>query len=105
MISSLQFRLQLFHRQPDHVAERAGNFRHNQVAVLLNRVGARLVERIDLGEVIVNLPGGQRPEGYVCADGENAFPMRAKMNQADAGNDLVRPSLQSRQHAASRLRD
>ena len=26
--------------------------------------------------------------------------MRVKMNQADAGDNLVRPSLQSRQHAA-----
>ena len=36
---------------------------------------------------------------HVRAHRKNPFPVRAQMNQADAGDDLVRPALQPRQHS------
>lgn len=87
-----------FHGQTDHIAERAGNFRDNLVAVLLNRIGAGLVEQIHPGNVILDLPGSKRMEGHVGAHGKKPLTASAQMNQAYAGDDLMRLSLQARQH-------
>ena len=65
--------MQLFHWQPTTSLYEPNLSDDDPPTVLLNRVRARFVERIYFGEVIVNLPGAQLLEGYVCADGENAF--------------------------------
>ena len=55
-----QFLAQFFHRQTNDVAVRAGDFGNNFLAGILNRIRARLVERLDARQIIADLPRVQR---------------------------------------------
>ncbi len=50
------------------------------------------------GKIIADLFVVERMKRHIGADGKNAFAMRAQVHQADAGDDLMRPALQPRQH-------
>jgi len=93
-----QFLLHFFDRQSDDVAEGAGDFRNNQLSVLLDGVGAGLIERIDAVKIFVNLTGRKGAKGNIRADGKDAFAVRAQLNQAHTGHDLMRAALQLEEH-------
>ena len=93
-----QFFFQFLKRQADDVAVRAGNLGDNFVAVLLNRVSARLVQRIHLCQIVADLSGRERTKCHIRADGKNPFAVRAQLHQANARDDLMHPALKARQH-------
>ena len=93
-----KFVLDFFDGQADDVAEGAGDFGDNQFAAFLDGVRAGFVEGIDLGQIFIHLPGRERAEQNVRADGEDAFAVRAQLDEADAGDDLVRAALELKKH-------
>ena len=96
----VQFLAQFFHWQTDDVAVRTGDFGDDEFAMLLNGVGPGLVERIDAGKIIADLPRIQRMKQHVGAGGKRPFPMAAQMHQANPGDNLMVTALQPRQHLA-----
>jgi hypothetical protein len=94
----LEFLAQPFHREADHVCERAANTFDDEIAFLLDGVAARLVEGMDRPEVTADLPSVQLPERDRRAHGEQPVPVRPQMHQANASRDLVRASLEPGQN-------
>ena len=71
---------------------------HDEVALLLNRVASRLVERKNLGEITTDLPQVQLAERDGGGDEEQPLPVRALLNKAHAGDDLMGAALELHQH-------
>src|SRR5437763_12690552 len=65
--------LQSLHRQTDHIGKRARNFLHDGVPFFLNRIAARLVERMDGTEIIADLPCVQWTERHLSRLSKNAL--------------------------------
>ena len=66
--------------------------------MILDGVGASLVERIDFGKIVTDLVNGQGLKGNVGADGKKAFAMHPQVQKANAGNDLMGAPLELIQH-------
>ena len=89
-----QFRQQPRHRQPHDVGERTVEVFHNEMALLLDRVGAGLVERLRASKIVADLFGVQRAKGDQRAYRKQPLPMGAEVKQTVAADDLVGPALQ-----------
>src|SRR5512137_2464937 len=89
----LQLRSEPFHRQADHVAVRARYLLDDQIALLLNRVGAGLVQRVDPAEVSPDAGGVEGAKGDRGTLGEHRLPMTSQVHQADASEHLMRAAL------------
>ena len=66
--------------------------------MILDAIGAGLVERIDFGKVVTDLVGGQGLKGDVGADGKQAFAVSPEVQEANAGNHLMGAPLELIQH-------
>jgi len=84
--------------QADDVAEGAGDGFDDEIAVLLNGVGAGFVERIDLFVIMVDLLEGERTEGDGGMLDEQALAVGPEVDETDAGDDLVGAALQGGKH-------
>jgi hypothetical protein len=93
-----EFALQAFDGESDDVGERAFDPFDDQLAVVLDGIGAGFVEGINSFEILVDLGGIEGPERDVGTFGEEALLVTAKEEYADAGDDLMGAPLERSEH-------
>src|SRR5439155_18972285 len=74
------------------------NLFNDQIALYLDGVSARLIERMNRLEIMADLFPVQRAKRHVGGFGKNLLAKASQVNQADAGDDLMRASLQLGDH-------
>ncbi len=94
----MEFFAKFFERESDDVAEGAGDFGHNEFAMILNGIATSFIEGIDFGEVLADLLFGQGMKGDVGADGKKAFAMGTQMEEANPGDHLMGLALELAEH-------
>jgi hypothetical protein len=95
-----QERQQSFDRQSHDIGKGAVEVLDDHFAVFLDRIGAGLVEGIDVFEVTANLAGIEGMKRDVGAFHESALAMTPEVEEADPGDHLMRAALEERQHPA-----
>src|SRR5258708_16182699 len=98
-----QGRGQRFHRQADHIGERALDTLDQFAAVFLRGVGAGFVEGADAGQVGAQLRVGEPAEMHTRDVDESAFAPRSFVTEPDPGVDVVRAAVELLHHGKSGL--
>ncbi len=86
------------HREPDDILHRSLNPLDQSSAILLGGVGTRLVQGIDLGQIVGDHRGIEAPERDPGALHETASGGDPSPDQANAGQDLVDPPPEAPEH-------